>query len=181
MGNTLRLILGDQLNAQHSWFSTVDDRYTYVMIESREEGSYAPHHIQKVTGIFSAMRQFAQRLQSLGHDVYYHNILDGNEPNLRTVLAAVAHKKGVVKIEMQEPDEWRLREDLEKLKDEGFEISWCSSEHFISSNAEFRALFEGKKNLLDGDVLSCTAQKNWSPDGWKTARWRKMELRRSKP
>ena len=140
MGNTLRLILGDQLNAQHSWFSTVDDRYTYVMIESREEGSYAPHHIQKVTGIFSAMRQFAQRLQSLGHDVHYHNILDGNEPNLRTVLAAVAQKKGVVKIEMQEPDEWRLREDLEKLKDEGFEISWCSSEHFISSNACYASI-----------------------------------------
>ena len=118
------------------------------MIESREEGSYAPHHIQKVYGIFSAMRQFAQSLQSLGHHVHYHNILDGNEPNLRTILASMARTKGAVKIEMQEPDEWRLREDLEQLKDEGFKITWCSSEHFISTREEFEGLFEGKKTFL---------------------------------
>ena len=148
MGNTLRLILGDQLNAQHSWFSTVDNHITYVMIESREEGSYAPHHIQKVTGIFSAMRQFAQSLRSLGHQFHYHSILDGPEPNLRTVLTEFARKKGIKHIELQEPDEWRLREDLEKLQDEGFEISWYSSEHFISSSDEFQGLFKGKKTFL---------------------------------
>ena len=148
MGKTLRLILGDQLNAKHSWLSRVNDEYTYVMIESREEGSYAPHHIQKVTGIFSAMRQFATTLQSQGHTVYYHKILDGTEANLRSILASVAHNYGIHKIELQEPDEWRLREDLEKLKDQDFEISWYSSEHFISSNAEFQDLFEGKKTFL---------------------------------
>ena len=72
MGKTLRLILGDQLNAQHSWFSTVNNEHTFVMIESREEGSYAPHHIQKVVGIFSAMRQFAHSLKSQGHQLHYH-------------------------------------------------------------------------------------------------------------
>ena len=49
---------------------------------------------------------------------------------------------------MQEPDEWRLREDLEQLKDEGFKITWCSSEHFISTREEFEGLFEGKKTFL---------------------------------
>ena len=148
MGNTLRLILGDQLNAHHSWFSTVDKHITYVMIESREEGSYAPHHIQKVTGIFSAMRQFAQSMQLLGHHFHYHNILEGNEPNLRTILASIARKKGITHIQLQEPDEWRLRKDLEKLRNEGFEISWHSSEHFISTSDEFQELFKGKKTFL---------------------------------
>ena len=148
MGKTLRLILGDQLNAQHSWFSTVNNEYTFVMIESREEGSYAPHHIQKVVGIFSAMRQFAHSLKSQGHQLHYHKILDSNEANLRTVLASIAHQYGAERIELQEPDEWRLREDLEQLKDEGFKITWCSSEHFISTREEFQGLFEGKKTFL---------------------------------
>ena len=148
MGKTLRLILGDQLNAQHSWFSTVNNEYTFVMIESREEGSYAPHHIQKVVGIFSAMRQFAHSLKSQGHQLHYHKILDSTEANLRTVLASIAHQYGAERIELQEPDEWRLREDLEQLKDEGFKITLCSSEHFISTREEFQGLFEGKKTFL---------------------------------
>jgi len=148
MGKTLRLILGDQLNAQHSWFSTVNNEHTFVMIESREEGSYAPHHIQKVVGIFSAMRQFAHFLKSQGHQLHYHKILDSTEANLRTVLASIAHQYGAERIELQEPDEWRLREDLEQLKDEGFKITWCSSEHFISTREEFQGLFEGKKTFL---------------------------------
>ena len=148
MGKTLRLILGDQLNAQHSWFSTVNNEHTFVMIESREEGSYAPHHIQKVVGIFSAMRQFAHSLKSQGHQLHYHKILDSTEANLRTVLASIAHQYGTERIELQEPDEWRLREDLEQLKDEGFKITWCTSEHFISTRKEFQELFEGKKTFL---------------------------------
>ena len=148
MGKTLRLILGDQLNAQHSWFSTVNNEHTFVMIESREEGSYAPHHIQKVVGIFSAMRQFAHSLKSQGHQLHYHKILDSTEANLRTVLASIAHQYGAERIELQEPDELRLREDLEQLKDEGFKITWCSSEHFISTREEFQGLFEGKKTFL---------------------------------
>ena len=118
------------------------------MIESREEGSYAPHHIQKVVGIFSAMRQFAHSLKSQGHQLHYHKILDSTEANLRTVLASIAHQYGAERIELQEPDEWRLREDLEQLKDEGFKITWCSSEHFISTREEFQGLFEGKKTFL---------------------------------
>ena len=148
MGKTLRLILGDQLNAQHSWFSTVNNEHTFVMIESREEGSYAPHHIQKVVGIFSAMRQFAHSLKSQGHQLHYHKILDSTEANLRSVLASIAQQYGTERIELQEPDEWRLREDLEQLKDEGFKITWCSSEHFISTREEFQGLFEGKKTFL---------------------------------
>ena len=58
MSKTLRLILGDQLNSNHSWFKTVDDSVTYVMMEVRSETDYAHHHIQKVVGIFAAMQDF---------------------------------------------------------------------------------------------------------------------------
>jgi deoxyribodipyrimidine photolyase-related protein len=44
---TLRLVLGDQLNSNHSWFKAADDSVTYVMMEVRTETDYASHHIQK--------------------------------------------------------------------------------------------------------------------------------------
>jgi|GEM_PF-6179571 len=55
----LRLILGDQLNVNHSWFETSDDTVLYVLMEIRPESEYVKHHIQKIAGIFQAMRIFA--------------------------------------------------------------------------------------------------------------------------
>jgi deoxyribodipyrimidine photolyase-related protein len=40
---TLRLILGDQLNASHSWFQKPDDRVTYVIMEIRQEADHVKH------------------------------------------------------------------------------------------------------------------------------------------
>jgi len=48
----LRLILGDQLNHQHSWFQEEQDDTIYVLMEMRQETDYTVHHIQKVVGFF---------------------------------------------------------------------------------------------------------------------------------
>ena len=48
----LRLILGDQLNENHSWFKGPDENVTYVMMEIRQETDYVKHHIQKVVAFF---------------------------------------------------------------------------------------------------------------------------------
>ncbi|MGB1074508.1 MAG: cryptochrome/photolyase family protein, partial [Flavobacteriales bacterium] len=37
---TLRLLLGDQLNAAHPWFDTVSDDVVYLMAEMRQETDY---------------------------------------------------------------------------------------------------------------------------------------------
>ena len=79
---TLRLILGDQLNINHSWFKSVDDSVTYVLMEIRSETDYAQHHIQKVLGFFSAMRNFADELKNLNHQVIYIHLND--EDNLQS-------------------------------------------------------------------------------------------------
>ena len=68
---TLRLLLGDQLNHNHSWFQKTDDSITYVLMEIRSETDYANHHIQKVVGIFAAMQSFYQELKSKNHQVIY--------------------------------------------------------------------------------------------------------------
>ena len=73
---TLRLILGDQLNYNHSWFETVDDSITYVMMEIRTETDYATHHVQKIVGFYAAMRQFANELLVKKHHVIYLKLTD---------------------------------------------------------------------------------------------------------
>ena len=35
--HTLRLLLGDQLNPEHSWLDTKDDGVVYVLMEVRQE------------------------------------------------------------------------------------------------------------------------------------------------
>jgi Uncharacterized protein related to deoxyribodipyrimidine photolyase len=52
--HTLRLLLGDQLNPQHSWFATRDDGVVYVLMEVRQETDYVLHHAQKILAIFAA-------------------------------------------------------------------------------------------------------------------------------
>ena len=72
----LRLILGDQLNENHSWFKTPDKDITYVLMEIRQETDYVKHHIQKVATFFAAMRAFAEKISSLGHRVTYLKLDD---------------------------------------------------------------------------------------------------------
>ena len=70
----LRLILGDQLNLNHSWYSTKKEDTLYVMYELNQEAKYVVHHIQKIVAFFSAMQGFAAELRSRGHQVLYFDI-----------------------------------------------------------------------------------------------------------
>ena len=74
--NKLRLILGDQLNINHSWFMENNSKITYVMMEVKEETSYMLHHAQKIIATFAAMRFFAKQLQQKGFEVIYFKIND---------------------------------------------------------------------------------------------------------
>ena len=148
MIKTIRVILGDQLNPFHSWFTEVKTDVSYLFIESRGEASYAPHHIQKVVGIFSSMRQFANMLKRQGHKVIYHKILKSGEIELIDILDSICVKTGVHNLQFQYPDELRMLQNLQKLKTRGYLISFTSSEHFISTPEDFRVTFEGKKTFL---------------------------------
>ena len=72
----LRLILGDQLNSTHSWFSKVDENVVYCLFEMRQETDYVTHHIQKIAGFFAAMRNFGNDLKNNHHNVIYFKIND---------------------------------------------------------------------------------------------------------
>ena len=105
----LRLILGDQLNPQHSWFHAVQPDVIYVLMEVRSETDYVLHHAQKVLGLFAAMRDFAQQLKVNGHRVRYISIdhASNRQDVVMNLDALVQHYK-VNAVEYQAPDEWRL-------------------------------------------------------------------------
>ena len=71
---TLRLILGDQLNYKHSWYSETSKDVVYFLAEMRQETDYVKHHIQKVVAFFESMEQFANWLRCEGHDVIHYKL-----------------------------------------------------------------------------------------------------------
>ena len=72
----LRLILGDQLNINHSWFQEKDENIVYCIFEMRQETDYVIHHIQKVIAFFLAMRRFSEILINKGFNVHYIKLDD---------------------------------------------------------------------------------------------------------
>ncbi|QBZ98746.1 (6-4) photolyase [Flavobacterium sangjuense] len=146
----LRLILGDQLNINHSWFKTVDDTVTYVMMEVRTETDYVHHHIQKVVGFFSAMRSFAAELQSKKHSVIYIHLNDAtNLQSFEKNLNAILSQGNYTQFEYQLPDEYRLDGLLKSYCNQlSIPYSVYDTEHFFSTREELGDFFEGKKMYL---------------------------------
>ena len=150
MSKTLRLILGDQLNSNHSWFKTVDDAVSYVLMEIRTETDYAQHHIQKVVGIFAAMQAFAAELRSKNHQVIYLHLNDANnlqafDENCKNLIST----NNFTHFEYQLPDEFRVDEALKSLcQSLSIKSSVVDTEHFFATRTELGEFFEGKKTFL---------------------------------
>ncbi len=147
---TLRLILGDQLNANHSWLLKQDDTVTYVLMEIATETNYVSHHIQKVIGFFAAMREFTEYLKSKGHKVHYLSLSDTN--NLQTFeknLSCILEEGNFSHFEYQEPDEYRVDLCLKNFCSTiSISHSVVTSEHFLSERTFLSQFFEGKKTYL---------------------------------
>ena len=112
----LRMILGDQLNENHSWFQKPDQDVTYVMMEIRQETDYVKHHVQKVLAFFAAMRTFADKLQEKGHTVIYLRLDDPqNQQTIAGNIKQLLKQKQYARFEYLLPDEYRLDVALRKL------------------------------------------------------------------
>ncbi len=146
---TLRLILGDQLNHHHSWFSDGQENTTYVFMEMRQETDYVVHHIQKVVGFFSAMRNFADHLIEREYEVIYLKINDKNNlQELDKNIERLISDNNFKKFEYQLPDEYRLDEQLKNLcNDLDIETESFDTEHFLSQRNDLEKFYQGKKQL----------------------------------
>jgi deoxyribodipyrimidine photolyase-related protein len=147
---TLRLILGDQLNEQHIWFKQVEPDVLYVMMEIRSETDYVVHHIQKVVGIFTAMREFYQQMKAKGHQFHYIKINDaGNNHTFVGNIKKLVDTHEIKSIEFQTADEYRVEAHLRKgLKEMNIPYKEFSTEHFIVEKQAFEAFFKDKKQFM---------------------------------
>ncbi|WP_242095067.1 cryptochrome/photolyase family protein [Aestuariivivens sediminicola] len=147
---TLRLILGDQLNINHSWFKTPQHHVIYCLFEMRQETDYTEHHILKVVGFFAAMRQFAKDLKTKKHRVAYFEIdAPNNTQNLEENLSTLISDHQIERFEYMEPDEHRLDVQLHEFcKSIEIPSKMCSSEHFYTSRFELQSFFKGKNQFL---------------------------------
>lgn len=141
--HTLRLILGDQLNPQHSWFAAHDPGVVYVLMEVREETDYVLHHAQKILAIFAAMRAFAARLRHDGHRVRYVAIdAPSNRQSIPANLQALMAHYRAQHLQYQAPDEWRLDEALRHWSAGcAFATRMVDSEHFLTERDEVAGCF----------------------------------------
>ena len=162
MPNTLRLILGDQLNYNHSWFNQTDDSVTYCLFEMRQETDYVPHHIQKVIGFFAAMREFAKKLKANGHQVVYYQLDDKeNHKSLEKNIQQLTEKHNIETFEYQLPDEYRLDQQLKLIcKELPISTNSADSEHFYTSREELGYHFKGKKQWLMENFYRMMRQKH---------------------
>jgi deoxyribodipyrimidine photolyase-related protein len=146
----LRLILGDQLNIRHSWFTSVHHNTLYVLIELKQEQEYVKHHIQKIIGFFSAMRNFAEALSKMGHRVLYFDINNpDNTGHLASMIAELIKKHSVTEFEYLLPDEYRLDEQLRNISNSlSINTSVADTEHFITKRTDLKTFFAGKKTRV---------------------------------
>lgn len=147
---TLRLILGDQLNPCHSWLSQLCPDVLYVLMEVRQETDYVTHHAQKVLAIFAAMRAFAQELQQKGHCVLYVALDDPeNQQSITKNLDHYLRHYQATCCQWQEPDEWRLDQQLKEWSNAcHWQTNSVSTEHFYTSPAQVADFFRERKQWI---------------------------------
>jgi len=146
---TIRLILGDQLNSNHSWFKKVDNSVIYFMAEMRQETDYVKHHVQKVVAFFSAMRNFSGSLKKEGHNVVYYELDNKENTHILTKNIELLIKKyNATAFEYQLPDEYRLEKQLLDFCDSiHVKTTFFDTEHFLTSRTDLASFFEGKKQF----------------------------------
>jgi len=145
----LRLILGDQLNLNHSWFQLKDNSILYVMMEIRQETDYVKHHIQKILSFFAAMRDFAHTLESQGHTVLYIKLSDRhNTHSLTENLKKLIKAYDIDVFEYLLPDEYRLDQQLNTFCQQlSILHDKFDTEHFLTNRNTLNHFFKGKKTF----------------------------------
>ncbi len=146
----LRLVLGDQLNSEHSWFTETDPNTIFLMAEMRQETDYVKHHIQKIVAFFLSMRNFAESLEKSGHSVLYFKINDAENPqNLALLIKKCVLENNIEKFEYLLPDEYRLDQQMKQISNDlGIKFEAFDTEHFYTSRTDLKVFFEGKKLFL---------------------------------
>ena len=108
---------------------------------------------ETVIAIFAGMRRMAELLTKQGHQVRYFRLGDkDNRQNFAENLQQVFKATKATRFEYQEPDEWRLDQDLRTFAAGcGLVTSCVSSEHFLDGRGGVAAHFkkDAKRWLME--------------------------------
>ncbi len=146
----LRLVLGDQLSPRLSALEGLDPATDRVlMIEAMAEGTYVPHHPQKIALILSAMRHFAAELRQRGIAVDYIRLDDPeNTQSFDGELRRAVARHAPARVVMTEPGEWRVWQMMQDWRGSlGVPVEIRSDDRFLCSRARFADWAAGRKQL----------------------------------
>lgn len=148
MAGALRLVLGDQLSDNLSALAGADlARDQVLMVESRVEATTWKHHKQKLVIVWSAMRQFAERLRARGFDVRYVTLEDpGNTGSIGGELRRALEDGGFGRVIRTACGKWGLESHLLGL-DLTVPMETREDDRFLCSRAQFAAWAEGRREL----------------------------------
>ena len=113
----LILVLGDQLSDDLSALRIANpSQDVVVMAEVMAEGTYVPHHPQKIALVLTAMRKFANRLRAQGFTVAYSRLDDPETgPSIPAELLRRLAETGAQEIIATTPGDWRLFRELQDM------------------------------------------------------------------
>jgi deoxyribodipyrimidine photolyase-related protein len=144
-GPRLILVLGDQLTPDMAALRAARPGDVVVMAEVMAEGTYVPHHPQKIALILSAMRHFAEDLRQAGWQVAYSRLEEAeNTQSIPGELIRRAAETGAREVIATAPGDWRLRAALAECP---IPVRMLPDDRFLCSEAEFAAWAEGRKQL----------------------------------
>jgi len=150
MTGNLVLILGDQLSENISSLSNFDiNQDVILMCEVWNEATYVPHHKKKIAFIFSAMRHFAEYLQSQGFNINYIKLDDPeNSGSFSSEVKRMLTKHGPKRLIVTFPGEYRVLHEIQSWQDFlGIPIEIRNDDRFLCSPEEFRKWSKDKKAL----------------------------------
>ena len=146
----LRLVLGDQISDNLSSLRDVDAaRDVILLAEVMDEATYVAHHKQKFVLVFSAMRQFAERLRGRGITVRYVRLGDAEaSASLTGEVLRALEGEGFDRVVITEPGEWRLAAAFAELAHiSPVPVEVRGDGRFICSRGRFEAWAESRAEL----------------------------------
>lgn len=155
------LVLGDQLNLER--FDTLAPSQTRVlMIESLARGRLVPYHKQKLVLLYSAMRHFRLALEARGFEVFY-----AQTDTFEQGFAAYFEQFGNVKLEVMQPAEFGVAEQLEQLVQQlGGQLEVTENSLWLSTQSDWARYAKGKNSYRMEFFYRQMRQKtNWLMDG----------------
>ena len=141
-------VLGDRLNRLQSALASCQDKKLetpVILIESSDYVRQRPYHRQKLVLVWSAMRHFAEELESDGWQVTYSIAEDFGTP-LQEWIA----KNQITELRITTPCDRPFLKQIQSL-DLGCKINLLPDNHFLWSRQEFQEWAKSRNNLLMED------------------------------